>query len=201
MDSIILASNSPRRRDILTNLNIPFIVFGVKVEERIKNKRNIKCSVIDNAKRKAKAACEHFSSGLVLGADTVVFFNGRVLGKPGNRDEAYRFLRMLSGNRHDVYSGLTVYDAAQKRGYSSCSTTEVYFTKIGERELREYVESGEWIGKAGGYAVQGRASLFIEKIVGSFFNVMGLPVEELYRILKRFEYFENPGRYMPVRRN
>lgn len=166
MDSIILASDSPRRRDILTSLNIPFIGCGVNVEERIKNRRNIRCSVLDNAKRKAIAANEHFSSGLVLGADTVVFFNRRVLGKPQDTGEAYRFLKMLSGNRHEVYTGLAVFDAAQKKGYSSCSVTEVYFAKISEREIREYVDSGEWVGKAGGYAVQGRASLFIEKIVG-----------------------------------
>jgi septum formation protein len=203
MDSIILASHSPRRREILEKVRIPYILFGVEVEETIRERRNIRSpnvrsSVIGNAGRKAGAAGEHFSNGLVLGADTVVFFNGRVLGKPADRREAFRFLRMLSGNWHSVYSGITVRDARGSGGYSACSVTRVRFAEMSEGEIDAYLEVGEWVGKAGGYAVQGEAALYIDRIEGSFYNIMGLPLEELFRILKKFEYFASDGRYKPV---
>jgi septum formation protein len=203
MDSIILASHSPRRREILEKVRIPYIPFGVQVEETIRVRRsgrspNVRSSVIGNAGRKAGAAKEHFSNGLVLGVDTVVFFNGRVLGKPADRGEAFRFLKMLSGNWHSVYSGITVIDARGNGGYSACSVTNVRFSRMSHREIDSYLELGEWEGKAGGYAVQGEASLYIDRIEGSFYNIMGLPLEELFRILKKYEYFASNGRYEPV---
>jgi septum formation protein len=203
MDSIILASHSPRRREILEKVRIPYLLFGVQVDETIRKIRNIRSpnvrsSVIENAGRKAAAAMEHFSNGLVLGVDTVVFFNGRILGKPADRQEAFRFLRMLSGNWHTVYSGITVKDAGSSSGYSSCSVTHVRFAKMSEREIDAYLGLGDWVGKAGGYGVQGQAALYIDRIEGSYYNIMGLPLEELFRILKRFGFFSSDGRYVPV---
>jgi septum formation protein len=202
MDSIILASHSPRRREILEKVRIPYLPFGVEVEETIRRRRgarstNVRSSVIGNAGRKAEAAKESFSNGLVLGVDTVVFFNGQVLGKPADGREAFKFLKMLSGNWHSVYSGITVRDARGDGGYSSCSVTRVRFSPMSRGEIESCLERGEWVGKAGGYAVQGEAALYIDRIEGSFYNIMGLPLEELYRILKRFDYFASSGRYEP----
>jgi septum formation protein len=203
MDSIILASHSPRRREILEKVRIPYLPFGVQVEETIRKRRsmrspNVRSSVIGNAGRKAGAAKECFSNGLVLAVDTVVFFNGQILGKPADKLEASKFLKMLSGNWHSVYSGITVRDARGNGGYSACSVTRVRFAPLSRREIDSYLEAGEWVGKAGAYAAQGEAALYIDRIEGSFYNIMGLPLEELYRILKKYEYFASNGRYEPV---
>jgi len=200
MDCIVLASQSPRRREILDRLAIPYLVYSSNVEEEIVKKRSIRFSVIDISRKKVDAATVSFSNGLVLGIDTIVYFHRKVLCKPKNKDEAYKFLKMLSGNRHRVISGITVKDVKSDTGYSSCSVTEVYFANMTQNEIEQYLNQGEWTDKAGGYAIQGRAALWVEKIVGSYYNVMGLPVEELYRLLKEFSYFESNGTYRPIRK-
>jgi septum formation protein len=200
MDSIILASRSSRRKEILNRLNIPFVVFDIDVVERIKDVRRLKSSVIEVSKNKAEAAAVHFSRGLVTGVDTVVYFNRRVLGKPEDLESAYRYLKMLSGNSHVVVSGITVKDSRSGAGYSSCSLTDVSFVKMSDSEISNYLSTNEWKDKAGGYAIQGQAALYIKEIHGSFYNVMGLPVEELYRLLKKFDYFESAGHYRPVKK-
>lgn len=200
MDSIILASRSQRRREILKTIHIPFIVYDQDVREEQSFHRCVRATVINLSKLKAENAAISFSNGLILGVDTVVFFNRRVLGKPGDKDEAFEFLRMLSGNSHRVISGITLKDARVGVTYSSCSISEVTFFKLTRNEILRYIETGEWVDKAGGYAIQGQASLYISKISGSFYNIMGLPVEELYMLLKRFSYFESDGVYRPVMR-
>jgi len=202
MDTLILASKSPRRREILKILNIPYIVFSTNNEEKIKeeNTRYIRSLIIAISKKKVWDVARYFSNGLILGVDTAVCFNRRVLEKPENAQQALKFLKMLSGNKHQVLSGITIKSASEDISYSSCSVTEVHFTKISDREMSQYIEQGEWAGKAGGYAIQGKAAIFVEKIVGSFYNVMGLPVEELYRLLNRFEYFTSSDIYRPVKK-
>jgi septum formation protein len=200
MDSIVLASRSPRRREILEKAGIPFVVCESDADEAIKSRRKVRSSVIDNASKKVDSALRRYEKGLVLGVDTVVVFGAKVLGKPRDEEEARRFLRMLSGNAHFVYSGITVRDASSGVGLRSCSVTEVVFQRMRGDDIGRYLRRGEWADKAGGYAVQGEAALFIKKITGSFYNVMGLPLEELFRILNRFEYFQRDGRYLPVER-
>ncbi|KPJ89543.1 MAG: hypothetical protein AMS17_01505 [Spirochaetes bacterium DG_61] len=201
MDTIVLASKSPRRSEILKQLNIPYIVFSVSVEENIKkeNNRHLIPSVINISRKKTLVAACSFSNGLVIGVDTVVYFQRRVFGKPESEEQALKFLRMLSGNRHSVISGITVYSVSDDMSYSSFSVTDVYFHKISETLLQRYIEQGEWAGKAGGYGIQGNAALFVKRIIGSFYNVVGLPVEELYRLLNRFNYFESEGTYRPIK--
>lgn len=200
MDSIVLASKSPRRMEILDKLNLPYIVKGVEVDERIRNGRFVKSRVIDISRQKVNAASNDFLNGLILGIDTVVYFNHRVFGKPNNYDQAFRYIRMLSGNRHHVLSGITVKNVQTGANYSSYSVTDVYIIKLAEEEIRRYLEKGEWLDKAGGYAIQGFFALYIKKIVGSYYNVMGLPVEELFKLLKKFSYFESDGKYQPTRK-
>jgi septum formation protein len=199
MDPIVLASKSPRRREILEKLGIPYVVHGIEIDERSVKKRSINSLVIDTARRKVEAAVSCFSNGLIVGVDTVVCFQNRILGKPKGNEEARKFLRLLNGNRHEVFSGITIKDAARGTGYSTVSKTSVFFHKLTDEEITKYIESGEWFDKAGGYAIQGTAALFVEWITGSYYNVMGLPVEKLYELLKRFCYFSVQGSYRPVK--
>jgi len=200
MDTLILASKSPRRKDILERLNIPYISISVHVDESLKSLRYVKSSVINISKRKAFDASEYFSDGLVIGVDTIVYFNNIILNKPMDSEKAYRYIKMLNGNKHHVFSGITVVNSKSEVSYSSCSVTQVYFRKMSEKEIIRYIDQNEWIDKAGGYAIQGMAALFVEKIIGSYYNVMGLPVEKLYILLKKFDYFENIGKYRPIKK-
>ncbi len=195
-----MASRSPRRRDILNQLKIPFIIHEVDIDESIKFKKYIIPSVIDISRKKAEEAGRFYKNGLVLGVDTVVFFQKKVFGKPKDAEEAYRFIRQLSGNKHTVISGITILDSANGKSRSLVASTEVYFYKLEEWEIRQYIEQNEWVDKAGGYAIQGRGAAFIKKIEGSFHNVMGLPVGELFILLKKFDYFNKNGEYRPVRK-
>jgi septum formation protein len=201
MDPLVLASKSPRRREILERLGLPYIICGIKIDESAQKKRSVRSLVIDLAKRKVDAAASRFSNGLVVGVDTVVYFQNRILGKPGNYEEAFKFLKILNGNRHEVVSGITVKNLAGGIGYSSVSVTSVLFCKLNNEEIVRYIESGEWVDKAGGYAIQGSAALFVKGIVGSYYNIMGLPVEKLYELLKKFSYFTTQGNYNPVKQD
>lgn len=200
MDSLILASRSPRRREILNQLKIPYIVHEVDVNEGITSKRFIIPSIIEVSRRKAAEAAGYYKNGLVLGVDTIVYFQNRVLGKPSNAEQAYRYIRQLSGNKHTVISGITIFNSANSESRSLVALTDVYFFRLEEREIWYYIDQNEWVDKAGGYAIQGLGAAFIKKIVGSFHNVMGLPVGELISLLKKFKYFDQDGTYRPVRK-
>jgi septum formation protein len=201
MDTVVLASKSPRRREILKSLNIPFLVYTDDIDEEIKKEdnRRIVPSIINLSRKKVAAVSRFFTNGLIIGVDTVIYFNRKILGKPEDAQQAWKYLRMLSGNRHQVISGITVRSAGDGVSYSSCSITEVHFARISDSHLKWYIDQGEWVGKAGGYGIQGQAALFVERITGSYHNVVGLPVEELYKLLCRFSYFESEGVYRPIK--
>jgi septum formation protein len=177
MDTVVLASKSPRRREILKSLNIPFLVYTDDIDEEIKKEdnRRIVPSIINLSRKKVAAVSRFFTNGLIIGVDTVIYFNRKILGKPEDAQQAWKYLRMLSGNRHQVIS------------------------RISDSHLKWYIDQGEWVGKAGGYGIQGQAALFVERITGSYHNVVGLPVEELYKLLCRFSYFESEGVYRPIK--
>ena len=200
MDTLILASKSPRRREILHRLGIPFIVCNIEINEAAHYRKTVRSSVMNVSRKKVEEAASGFTRGLVLGVDTVVFFNCRVLGKPENAEQARASIRMLSGNRHEVLSGITVRDAGSGLTRSGCSISSVRFVRLSNEEIEGYVQGDEWIDKAGGYAIQGHAAFFIRRIEGSYYNIMGLPVEKLYTLLRGFEYFRSDGNYLPVRR-
>jgi septum formation protein len=172
--TLILASRSPQRRQILQQLGIRFEVVVPEVEEvEDGDPRGL---VIENALRKARAV----HGELVLGVDTTVVVDGRSYGKPADRDEATRFIRMLSGREHEVWSGIALKrDGAEQTG-ARC--TRVRFRTVDEPLLRWYLDSGEWRGRAGGYAIQGRGAALVESVDGDFWNVVGLPVPELVRL-------------------
>jgi septum formation protein len=171
---LILASRSPQRRAILQQLGIRFEVVVPEVEEiEDGDPRGL---VIENALRKARAV----HGDLVLGVDTTVVIDGRSYGKPGDREEATRLIRMLSGREHDVWSGMALKRDGVETTAAAC--TRVRFRTVDEPLLRWYLDSGEWQGRAGGYAIQGRGAALVESVDGDFWNVVGLPVPELVKM-------------------
>ena len=167
---MILASGSPRRRAILEQLGIAFEVVVPEVEELTEgDPREL---VLENARRKAAAV----DGALVLAADTVVCVDSVILGKAGNEEEAREHLARLSGRAHDVWSGIAL------DGRTAAVRTEVTFRDIGPL-LDWYLQTGEWEGKAGGYAIQGRGAALVERIDGDYSNVVGLPISALLKLL------------------
>jgi septum formation protein len=171
---LILASRSPQRRSILEQLGVRFDVVVPEVEEA--SDGDARGMVIENALRKARAV----RGGLVLGVDTTVVVDGHVFGKPGDRDEAARTLRLLSGREHEVWSGIAVLRDGEEHTSAAC--TRVRFRTVDEPLMRWYLDSGEWRDRAGGYAIQGRGAALVEGVEGDFWNVVGLPVPELLRL-------------------
>ena len=181
---VILASKSPRRKEILENLGIKFDVIVADADES--------CSIADPMERvsalaaiKGRAVKEQLNDGedaLVIASDTLVYAEGEFLGKPRDRDDARRMIKMLSGKAHSVVSGL--YLSIGEREYSGASETRVIFDEMTEGEIESYISSSEPYDKAGGYAVQGLASLYVSGIEGDYFNVVGLPVNLMYKALK-----------------
>jgi septum formation protein len=167
---VILASRSPQRSAILTQLGVQFEVVIPDVEER--EDGDPREMVVENALRKARAV----EGDVVLGVDTTVVLDGRSYGKPGNEEEAESVLRLLSGRTHEVWSGI----ALNERTATAC--TRVQFRDIDERLMRWYLSSGEWRDRAGGYAIQGRGAALVERIEGDFWNVVGLPVPALLEL-------------------
>ena len=171
---LTLASRSPQRRAILEQLGIRFDVVVPEVDEIAEG--DPRGLVIENALRKARAVV----GDPVLGVDTDVVVDGRTFGKPGDRDEAERMLRMLSGREHEVWSGIAVLRGGHETTSAAC--TRVRFRTVEEPLMRWYLDSGEWRERAGGYAIQGRGAALVEAIDGDFWNVVGLPVADLLRL-------------------
>ena len=181
---LVLASRSPRRSEILQQAGIPFVVRPADIDETPRPDEHPRDYVTRLARDKAMAV----SAGpaeIVLGADTTVVIGGRMMGKPRDSADAVRMLETLSGQRHDVITGICLRTAA--RVIDDCSATSVWFAALSRREIEEYVSGGVPMDKAGAYAIQGLASRFVERIEGCYFNVMGLPVALVYRRLREFD--------------
>ncbi|MCX8174516.1 MAG: Maf family protein [Thermoplasmata archaeon] len=179
---LVLASGSERRKEILERAGLEFIQCVPDVEEVLG--KDVYDSAMKNALAKARWCAERYPGHPVVGFDTVVTVGGRVLGKPSSRAEASRFLSMLSGNVHTVITGIAIVCLARKIEVSSFEETKVFFRKLSEEEIEWYLNTREWEGKAGAYGIQGRASLFVERIEGCYFNVVGLPVGKMYGLLE-----------------
>jgi septum formation protein len=171
---LTLASASPQRRAILAQLGVEFEVVVPDVEELTEGEPSL--VVQENARRKARAVTGDF----VLAADTEVVLDARVFGKAGHQEEAAAFLRLLSGRTHEVWGGL----ALRRSGVevSAMAVTEVKFRELSEQEIVWYLGTGEWEGRAGAYAIQGKGAALVESIHGDFWNVVGLPLAELVRL-------------------
>lgn len=178
---LVLASQSPRRAEILRQAGIPFTLRPASVDETPLPEEDPDNYVRRLAEAKARAV-EAAASETILGADTTVVVDGEMLFKPADAADARRMLESLSGRCHEVWTGICLRRGADL--VRDSARTRVWFAPMSAREIQEYVASGEPMDKAGGYAIQGLASKFIERIEGCYFNVVGLPVALLYRHLR-----------------
>lgn len=186
--NIILASSSPRRADLLKTLGVSFELIPSNINERPHQDEAPADYIIRLARAKVIDAARKRDSGLVIGADTIVVLDGRILGKPRDEDEAISMLKQLSGRWHAVMTGLALYDAATRREVADYDKTLVRFAQLTDKEIEWYVKTGEPMDKAGSYAIQERGAIFVEEIAGNYHNVVGLPVTLLYRLSKRMGY-------------
>ncbi len=183
---LILASASPRRQELLRLIGLPFRVIPSGFDESTLDLWPPDRHVLDSAESKAADIARQIEDGVIIGADTIVVVDQSVLGKPADPDDARRMLRMLSGRSHYVYTGVCVARreaGATARLVRDFARTEVRFCDLSDEVIAAYVATGEPLDKAGAYGIQDRAAVLIEGIVGDYFNVVGLPVHRLSRLL------------------
>lgn len=180
---LILASGSPRRSELLSKMGYTFETCAQDVDEHISG---VPSEIVRTlAVRKAHAAAEH-TSGVVIASDTLVSLDSKPLGKPADAEDAKRMLRALSNREHEVFTGVCVLDTETGREEVRVERTGVHFRPIAETEIEEYVQTGEPLDKAGAYAIQGGAGVFVDALDGSFSNVMGFPTKAVREMLSHF---------------
>lgn len=184
MTKLILASGSPRRKEFISHLGIDFDVEIPNIDESPVQGETPSELVLRLSRLKADFISQKHSDSVVVAADTVVCFNGMILGKPSSREDAFNMIKMLQGQTHTVYTGVTVQKGNLKR--SKVVSTEVTFDSMDDEFIRNYVSSGECDDKAGAYAIQGMASMFISQVKGSVSSVVGLPINEVVKYLREF---------------
>lgn len=184
---MILASTSPRRQELIKLLGKPYRIEVRETEEKIDLAKSVEENVQSLAKQKAMAVATAFPSELVIGADTVVCLDGKILGKPKDAEDAKRTLAMLSGRIHEVHTGVALVCIRAQRIETFVETTKVKMKQLSQDEIEAYVASGEVLDKAGSYGIQGKGAIYIEGIEGDYYNVVGLPVHRLYEALKKEE--------------
>ena len=184
--NIVLASKSPRRKELLSLLDLDFKIITADIDETMDSTLPVSDEVARLSFDKAAAIKPQVSDDtIIISADTVVELDGVVMGKPKNKDDAFKMLKSLSGNTHNVLSGVTVMQG--EKHVSKTVVTQVNFRDISDDEINAYIETLEPMDKAGSYGIQGRGSKFVSGIVGDYFNVVGLPVCELSLMLKEFD--------------
>ena len=181
---LVLASASPRRRDLLAAAGIPHVVRPAQVEEAAPGTAEPAALVEANARRKAEAVARDCPGESVLGADTLVVLDGEALGKPADPDEARRMLRRLSGQVHEVHTGLCLCPASGGPPVVARAVTRVHFRALGEAVIEDYLRRVEVLDKAGAYALQEHGSLLVEQVAGARDNVIGLPLTEVRALLR-----------------
>ncbi|CAE78450.1 Maf family protein [Bdellovibrio bacteriovorus] len=189
--ALILASESPRRKQLLSEAGFSFDVVPVKVSEIPNKNLNVNDQILDIARRKASAALPLLKSSrqdafIVLCADTEVIFNGAPLGKPADRQDAYRILKLLSGKYHEVITAVCLVESSTGKEVSQTETTKIYFRQLTDDEIWTYIDTGEPMDKAGAYGIQGQGGKFIERFDGPFYNVVGLPIDLVKNLLSKF---------------
>jgi septum formation protein len=186
MQNLILASSSPRRKELLENLHLSFDIFSSDVDESYDPGLSPAEIVMELADRKAQAVFKERPSAFVIGSDTIVVLDGKILGKPENEADAINMLKMLSGRQHDVYTGVSILSPNHSSRFNE--RTEVIFWELTDEEIKAYVQSGEPFDKAGAYGIQQLGSMLVKKINGDYFAVVGLPVSRTIRELKKVGY-------------
>jgi len=183
---LILASISPRRENLLRMIGFDFEVVNSQVDEQSEVYTIPEVHVLELAQKKALKVAEKIDGGLIIGADTVVVLNNQILGKPKDAKQAKEILQQLSGKTHEVYTGFAIVEKPSGEMLSEFVKTLVSFRKLADEEIDRYIKSGSPFDKAGGYGIQDQGALFVQKIDGCFYNVMGLPVTKLYQALEKF---------------
>lgn len=185
---LVLASASPRREEILSQLNLKFTIVPAKIdEENFTNSDPVELVKV-LAEEKAKSVSKLVEDAIVIAADTVVVHNGNILGKPANESEAKEMLKKLSSDQHQVITGVAVLNSSSGKVHVDYNITDVKMTALSEQDINSYVGTGEPLDKAGSYAIQGFGGLFVEEIKGSYYSVMGLPIHQLAKLLDKFNY-------------
>ncbi|MCE5197099.1 MAG: Maf family protein [Negativicutes bacterium] len=184
MKAFILASNSPRRKELLQQIQLPFQADPSNLEELVPAGLSPEQTVLCLARQKVADTAQRHPDAVVIGADTLVVLNGQCLGKPIDHDDALRMLHQLAGKTHQVMTGIVVRDTLTGKQAEAVEITNVTMGDPSEALLRQYAASDEPMGKAGAYAIQGTAAMFIEKIDGCYNNVVGLPLYRLCRLIE-----------------
>ncbi len=185
--NLILASASPRRAELLRQVGISFEIVKPGIDEIPDYTLPPGDMAAKLAREKALKVSKNLEDGIILAADTIVFHRGEVLGKPHDPEDARRMLNLLNGDVHEVLTGLMLLDAATGREESGISVTRVWMKDLSADDIDAYISSGESFDKAGAYGIQGKAALFVEKIEGCYFNVVGLPLGLLFDLMKRMQ--------------
>ena len=183
---LILASGSPRRRELLSRMGYTFEIRTPDVDEHVQGRAPDIVRIL--AERKARAAAAGLRDGVVIASDTLVSLDGAPLGKPVDEADARRMLRALSGREHEVFSGVCILDTADGSESTRVIRTGVSFRRLTDREIEAYIATGEPMDKAGAYGIQGGAGAFVEALDGSFENVMGFPVDDVRQMLTDFGF-------------
>lgn len=184
MSKIILASASPRRRELMELAGYDFEVICADIVEIVSENAQPQDVVMSLALQKAQAVAAENENAVVVGSDTVVALDGKILGKPHSEQEACEMLRSLSGRTHKVFTGVAIVGGGKVKNFFD--ETDVEFYPLDDGEIRKYVATGEPMDKAGAYGIQGKGAVLVRKINGDFFNVMGLPISKLYREMSDF---------------
>ncbi len=172
---MILASKSPRRKEILEGIGFNLKIISENIEE-ISNKREVTEKIKDIALKKVEIVANKFPNDYVVGADTIVELEGKIIGKPQNEEEAFKILESLSGKVHNVITAYSLINRSKNIEIVDCSITKVHFKKLDSERIKWYIKSGEPMDKAGAYGIQDKGAIFVEKIEGDFFTVMGFPI-------------------------
>ncbi|MFR4161720.1 MAG: Maf family protein [Paraclostridium sordellii] len=182
--NIILASGSPRRREILANTNAKFDVLTSDVDERIFKFEEPTQLVLRLAFEKCMDIAINNQESLVIGADTIVVLDNEILGKPKNEDEAFDMLSKLSNREHQVITGMSIVNIENNKKIVDYTISNVKFKNLTDQDIRDYISTGECLDKAGSYGIQGYGALLVKEIQGDYFNIVGLPISKLSDILK-----------------
>ena len=186
MRTIILASASPRRREILKKTGLTFRVDGGAYDEEMRPGLSPRALARSLSAAKAEAVAVKYRNAIIIAADTFIVCRKKILGKPHSAEEAKRMLTALNGRSHSVITGFTIMDTGTNKRISRSAETRVFIKKLSKEEIEAYVRTGEPLDKAGAYAIQGLGAALVRKIEGDYFNVMGLPLSELLNALKKF---------------
>lgn len=186
MKKIILASTSPRRKEIFSKLKLPFSIKPSDYKEDMSLNLPAEKLVVRLAAEKAKAVAKKYKNSVVIAADTFVVFNKKHLGKPKTAAKARAMLKLLSGKKHYIITGVAIVDSGSGKIASFYEKTFVKFAKLSQKTIDAYIKTGEPLDRAGAYAIQERGALLVEKIEGDFYNAVGLPLKTLVQELKKF---------------